>query len=217
MLYVSCPVIFMTQLVNQLIKDNYLKSDLVIEAFSEINRAEFVPKDLESAAESNVALPIGYGQTISQPLTVAIMLELLDVQRGHRVLDVGSGSGWSTALLSYIVGSSGKVFALERITDLYEVGPNYAGTVGGVKMGIAEFYLGDGSKGYPEEAPYDRILVSAMAKEIPEELKKQLKVGGKMVIPTEDNLYFLEKKSDTEFYEERFPGFAFVPLIIDKE
>lgn len=204
----------MSRLVNQLIKDGYLESDLVIDAFLEINRAEFVPEELESAAESNVALPIGYGQTISQPLTVAIMLELLDVKRGLKVLDVGSGSGWTTSLLSYIVGSEGKVIALERIKDLYEFGKNNADKFGYVKKGIARFYQEDGSKGFPQEAPYDRILVSAMTKEIPDELKKQLKIGGKMVIPTKNNLFFLEKKSETEFYEEQFPGFSFVPLII---
>lgn len=205
----------MSQLVNQLIKDGYLKSDLVIDAFSEINRAEFVPKEFELVAESDVALPIGYGQTISQPLTVAIMLELLDLQRGQKVLDVGSGSGWATALLSYIIGPEGKVIALERIKNLYEFGKKNVEKYGYIEKGIATFYQEDGSKGFPQEAPYDRILVSAMAKKIPEELKKQLKIGGKMVIPTKDSLYFLEKKSEAEFLEEQFPGFSFVPLIIE--
>jgi protein-L-isoaspartate(D-aspartate) O-methyltransferase len=205
--------LFMSQLVNQLIKNGYLKSDLIINAFSEINRVEFIPQKLEAAAESNVALPIGYGQTISQPLTVAIMLELLDVQRGQKVLDVGSGSGWTTTLLSHIVGSEGRVIALERIKDLYEFGKNNTDKYGYIEKGVASFYQVDGSGGFPQEAPFDRILVSAMAERIPEELKKQLKVGGKMVIPTKNNLYFLEKKSESEFYEEQFPGFSFVPLV----
>lgn len=205
----------MSQLVNQLIKDGYLKSDLVIDAFSEINRAEFVPMEFELSAESNVAFPIGNGQTISQPAVTAMMLELLDVQRGYKVLDVGSGSGWTTALISYIVGSGGKVIALERIKNLCEWGKNNTDKFGYVKKGIAYFYQKDGSLGFPEEAPFDRILVSAMAETIPEELKKQLKIGGKMVVPSKDNLYFLEKKNENEFYEEQFSGFAFVPLIIE--
>ncbi len=92
----------MSKLVNELIRQGYLKTDLLIEAFSEISRVEFVPHELEKEAEANVALPIGYGQTISQPLTVALMMELLDPQRGQNVLDIGSGSGWTTALLCYI-------------------------------------------------------------------------------------------------------------------
>lgn len=204
----------MSKLANQLIKDGYLKSDLVIDAFSEIGRVEFVPAELEFVADSDVALPIGYGQTVSQPTTVAIMLELLAAERGQKVLDVGSGSGWTTALLSYIVGSEGKVIAIERIEELCEMGEKNVDKFGYVKKGIAQFHKVDGNNGFPEEAPYDRILVSAMAPEVPEELKKQLKVGGKMVIPTKNSLYFLERKTETEFYEEQFPGFAFVPLII---
>lgn len=205
----------MSQLVNQLIKDGYLKSDLIIDAFSEINRLEFVPQEFELIAENNVALPIGNGQTISQPIVVAFMLELLDAQRGQKVLDVGSGSGWTTALLSYIVGSKGKVIALERIKKLLEWGEKNTDKFGYVKKGIAAFFQKDGSLGFPEEAPFDRILVSAMADNVPEELKKQLKIGGKMVVPSKNNLFFLEKKSENEFYEEQFPGFSFVPLIIE--
>lgn len=211
----TCYVIFMSQLVNQLIKDGYLKSDLIIDAFSEINRLEFVPQEFELIAENNVALPIGNGQTISQPSVVAMMLELLDAERGQKVLDVGSGSGWTTSLLSYIVGSKGKVIALERIKNLLEWGKKNTDKFGYVKRGVADFYQKDGNLGFPEEAPFDRILVSAMADNVPEELKKQLKIGGKMVVPSKNNLFFLEKRSESEFYEEQFPGFSFVPLIIE--
>lgn len=205
----------MSKLVNDLIKDGYLKTDLVIDAFSEISRMEFLPKELEGEADRNVALPIGHGQTISQPLTVAIMLELLDPQRGQRILDVGSGSGWTTALLSYIVGSQGKVIGLERIEALKRFGKDNADKFGYVKKGIAEFYAADGSIGFPPGAPFDRILVSAAAQKIPPALKDQLKVGGKMVIPVKNAVVYLEKKSETEFYKEEFPGFSFVPLIIE--
>lgn len=206
----------MSKLVNQLIKDGYLKSDLVIDAFWEIDRAEFVPEELIGEAEANIALPIGFGQTISQPMTVAFMLELLSPQRGQNILDIGSGSGWTTALLSYIVGKSGKVTAIEREEELKKMGENNVAKYGYLRDkgdSIAEFHTGDGTKGWIKNAPYDRILVSASAQSVPIELKKQLKIGGKMVIPLRHSLWYLEKKGEEEFAKEEFPGFEFVPLI----
>ena len=203
----------MSKLVNQLIEDGYLKTSLIIDAFSEISRIEFVREEFELEAEANVALPIGQGQTISQPLTVAVMLELLEPQPGHKILDVGSGSGWTTALLSYIVGEKGRVIALEIKKALKEFGEKNVDKFGYVKNGIAKFYAADGSKGFPNEAPYDRILVSAEASEVPEALKRQLKIEGKMVIPVKNSLWYLEKKGENDFYKEEYPGFAFVPLV----
>ncbi|TAK95585.1 protein-L-isoaspartate O-methyltransferase [Patescibacteria group bacterium] len=203
----------MSRLVNNLIRTGYLKSDPIIDAFSEMHRLEFVPEELESEAEANIPLPIGYGQTISQPLTVAFMLELLDPQAGQNILDVGSGSGWTTALLSYIVRAEGKVTALEVIPELCEVGKYNVNKFGFVKKGIAEFHCIDGTDGFAAKAPYDRILVSAMADDVPIELKNQLKVGGKMVIPVHNNIWYLERRAEDDFYKEEYPGFDFVPLV----
>lgn len=207
----------MNNLINRLIKEGYLKTDLIIDAFSEINRIEFLPEEFENQALADIALPIGYGQTISQPKTVAMMLDLLDAKRGQNVLDVGSGSGWTTALLCYIVGREGKVTALERIKDLLELGKGnvgkYSGYLKNGESGIAEFYSADGTKGFSENSPYDRILVSASINAIPEPLIKQLKIGGKMVIPVRDSLVYFEKRGESDFYKEEFPGFSFVPLI----
>lgn len=169
----------MNKLINNLIKDGYLKSDLIIDAFSKISRIEFVPRELESQANVDIALPIGYGQTISQPLTVAFMLELLDPQRGQKILDIGSGSGWTAALLSEIVGETGKVIAIERIKELVEFGKKNIEKFSYIKKGIAEVHYSDGSCGYPKESPYDRILVSASSPKVPEPLKDQLKMGEK--------------------------------------
>ena len=202
--------------INKLISEGYLKSDLIIDAFSEIGRTEFIPKELESEANADVPLPIGYGQTISQPRTVAFMFELLDPGRDQNVLDIGSGSGWTTAMLCYIVGRAGQVTALERIKELMELGKRNVAKYNYLKdeeNGIAEFHLGNGKEGFEKNAPYDRILVSASAIIIPEDLKKQLKIGGKMVITIKSNLVYLEKKGENEFAEEHFPGFAFVPLV----
>ena len=201
-------------MVNDLMVKGYLKSDLIIDAFSEISRVEFVPRELELEAEVDVALPIGYGQTISQPLVVAFMLELLDPQRGQKILDVGSGSGWTTALLAYIVGKEGKVIGIERIKELKKFGEKNVDKFSFIKKNIAQFRETDGSNGLPEEAPFDRILVSAVSYEIPEMLKKQLKVDGKLVMPIRNSIIYLEKRGENDFYTEEFPGFYFVPLVV---
>lgn len=203
----------MRRLVNDLMRKGYLKSDVIIDALSEIGRIEFIRSEFESEAEADIPLPIGFGQTISQPLTVAFMFELLNPQKGQNILDVGSGSGWTTSLLSYIVGSDGKVTAVERIPELCEWGKKNADKFKFVSDGIAEFYCDDGNKGFAKNAPYDRILVSAATKEVPEELKKQLKVGGKMVLPVHNDIWYIEKRGEDDFYKEEFPGFSFVPLI----
>lgn len=194
-------------------KGGYLKTDRIIDAFYHIGREEFVPDDLVKAASLNVPLPIGHGQTISQPMTVALMMELLDPREGQNILDLGSGSGWTTALLSYIVGEKGSVTAVERIRELCEFGEKNVEKFNFIKKGIAQFHCQDGSGGFAKNAPYDRILVSAMTEVIPRELKEQLAVGGKMVIPVRNTLCYLKKKGPDNFYEEKFPGFSFVPLV----
>ncbi len=203
----------MNQLTYSLMKKGYLKEDMLIDAFSDIDRVYFVPKDLESAAEKDISLPIGSGQTISQPFTVAFMLELLDPQPGQRILDVGSGSGWTTALLAHVVGKKGIVIGLERIKELYEKGKKNVDRYKYISKGIVEMNHMDGNKGCPRHAPYDRILVSASVEEVPKELKQQLKIGGKMVIPVRNSICYLEKNTDGNFKMEQFRGFAFVPLI----
>jgi len=203
----------MNEMTNNLMKDGYIKSDNVIEAFADIDRMEFVPQDLELQAEANIPLPIGYGQTISQPMTVAIMMELLDVQRGHNVLDIGSGSGWTTALLCHMVGEKGKVTAVEHVPELLEFGKNNVSKYGFIEKGIVEFHEGDGVDGYVKNAPYDRILVSASAMEVPDALEMQLKIGGKIVIPIHNRISYLKKNDEHDFYKEEYSGFSFVPLM----
>lgn len=203
----------MSRLVNELMRNGYLKSDTVISAFAAISRIEFVCEDLADAAEKNIPLPIGYGQTISQPLTVAFMLELLDVHPDQRILDIGSGSGWTTALLSHIVGEKGKVVGIEVIKELCEFGIKNVEKFGFIQKGIAEIHCIPGNEGFIKHAPYDRILVSAVVDEIPAAFKNQLKVGGKMVIPVHNAIWYVEKKGEDDFYIEKFPGFAFVPFV----
>ena len=201
-------------LIKELIKEGWLKSKKIIQAFENIRREDFVID--KSLADIDSALPIGYDQTISQPLVVAFMLEKLDPAPGEKILDVGSGSGWTTALLSHIVGQKGRVVGLEIIKELKEFGEKNVSKYNFINKGITEFHLTDGRKGWKEEAPYDKILCSAEAKELPSKLKKQLKVGGRIVIPIEDSICVFDKISDKEFLKKCYPGFVFVPLVKGK-
>lgn len=201
------------KLIDDLIKDGFLKSPRLIDAFRRVDRMSFVIDYVKNEAYRNTPLAIGFGQTISQPLTVAFMLELLDVKEGNKVLDVGSGSGWTTALLAELVGENGKVYGIEIIPELYEFGKANVMRYSYITKGIAEMYLGNGLYGLPDKAPFDRILCSAEAREIPEAFKEQLKIGGKMVLPMNNSLWLIEKKTETDFESEEFPGFVFVPLI----
>ncbi len=200
-------------LIDTLIKDNWLKDKKIISAFRNIKRADFCPDSVKGFSEENSPLPIGHGQTISQPLTVAFMLELLSLREGDKVLDIGFGSGWTTALISQIIGERGRVFAIESIPEIYNFGNENISKYSFLEKKIAFTILGDGKKGYKEEAPFDKILCSAASEEVPEELKKQLAIGGRMVIPIRSSIILIKKVSETEFKEEVFEGFSFVPLI----
>lgn len=178
-------------------------------AFAAAPRPLFLPPDQRRYAAVDAPLPIGFGVTNSQPSTVANMLELLDVRPGQKVLDVGSGSGWTTALLAELVGPGGQVYGVDRIeelvqrsTDALQSWPNAQ-----VKLAIPEVF------GLPEDGPFDRILVSAMAQEIPADLLAQLKPGGIMVIPVSSHMLRVQKTlaGDLEVSEEGL--YSFVPLL----
>ena len=200
-------------LINDLIKEGWLKTPRITEAFSKIKRVDFLPEDMKDLAEENTALSIGFGQTISQPQVVAFMLELLQPEVGEKILDIGSGSGWTTALLAEIVGEKGKVFALEAIPELKEFGEKNVSKYGFVDGGTVEFLCADGSKGLENKAPFDKILVSATAIKFYQAWKDQLKVGGKIVMPLSSSIWEFSKIGDDNFKEKEYPGFVFVPLV----
>jgi len=211
-------------LIDYLIKDGWLKTERIIKAFRVIKRKDFLPEDLKDSAELNTALPIGSGQTISQPLVVAFMLELLQPKKGEKILDIGSGSGWTTALLAEIVKEEGKVVAIEVIPELIEFGKKNVAKYNFIEKEIAEFVCADGRDGYKKEAPFDKILCSAaiysrisnkrdVVKEIPQSWKKQLKIGGRIVVPIRESIWLLIKKPDESFKSQEYPGFVFVPLV----
>jgi len=208
----------METLINELVKLGYLKTPEFIKAFRKIKRDDFMLEEFKEEATENYPLPIGFGQTISQPMTVAIMIEILQPQKGDKILDVGSGSGWTTALLAEIVGSKGKVFGIELIPELQKFGEDNVKKYSFIKSNRAIFKCTDGAKGLPSEAPFDKIHVAAAASHIPEKLIEQLKVGGKMIVPVgieSQDLVLIEKTSEKIYKEQRFPGFLFVPLITE--
>ena len=199
----------MHELVDAMIFSNVLNSPHIIDAFRTVDRKYFVPESLSEETYIDNALPIGNGQTISQPSTVAFMLEKLAPKKGDKVLDIGSGSGWTTALLCHIVGEKGSVTGVERVGPLVEQG----------QENLSQFHYNHGCIIKAEEKlglpgkQFDRILVSAAADEIPEELFPQLKVGGTLVIPVGNSIYKFKKISETQIEKEAFYGFIFVPLI----
>lgn len=200
-------------LIDNLIEEGWLKTPRIIEAFRKIKRVDFLPEDIKNLAELNEALPTGFGQTISQPLVVAFMIEQLDPKKGDKILDVGSGSGWTTALLAEIIGSEGKIVAIEVVPELMEFGKKNVEKYNFIERGIVEFICADGSKGYKKAAPFDKILVSATAPEISPAWKEQLKIGGRIVTPIGSSIWLFIKKTEKEFEEVEYLDFAFVPLI----
>ncbi len=197
------------ELVESLERKGITDSSL-LNAMREVEREKFLPSGMRANAYRDIALPIGYGQTISQPYTIGIMTQALNVKKGDKVLEIGTGSGYQAALLEKM---GAKVFSIERHFDIYNDALKRFD-----KMGIrVHCKHGDGTIGWEEYAPFDKIIVTAGSPGIPEQLKKQLVAGGKMVIPVGDKfsqtLIVLSKISESEYKTEHIPEFAFVPLI----
>ena len=197
------------KLVDHLINSGALYSNNIIEAFRNIDRIDFVPDSLYFDIYGDYPLQIGYGQTISQPTTVAMMLEMLEPKGGQDILDIGSGSGWTTALLSYIVKNNGYVIGLERIKELVEFGTK---NLNKYHFTNAKIIQADKSLGIPNKK-FDRILVSAAADTFPYELLEQLNNGGKLVVPVVNSIFEVFKSYDGEIEYTEHHGFMFVPLI----
>lgn len=186
------------------------KLDRINQALQQTPREEFLPSKIKAMAEIDAPIPIGYGQTNSQPYTVKKMLEWLGAGPGETVLDVGSGSGWTTALLSNIVGDKGKVIAVERIPELVQFGKENCQKL---ELGNVEFHQAGKKFGWPKQAPYKRILVSAAPSKLPAELIDQLELGGRMVIPVQNDIIVIDKDEQGQVSKTEHSGFAFVPLL----
>ena len=187
-------------------------SERILEAFSLVNRKNFLPEELRNQAYDDTALPIGNGQTISQPYTIALMLSELDLKKGKKVLEVGSGSGYVLALISKIIEKNGKVFGVEIIKKLAKKSKDALENYGNIKI-----YNKNGSSGLPEESPFDRILISAAVRDIPQKLLNQLKDKGILVAPKgpvfEQNIVVIQRQGDKFVTKSEIPGFVFVPFV----
>lgn len=194
----------------KLLEKKGIKDEKVLQAINTLPRHFFFDTALDSHAYEDKAFPIGEGQTISQPYTVAFQSELLEVQPGDKVLEIGTGSGYQAAIL-YLLGA--EVHSIEYQKKLFDKTKKFLS-----KLGISiHFYFGDGSQGIPAQAPFDKIIVTAGAPVIPTSLLKQLKVGGILVIPVGDRktqkMMKLTKKTDKKIIQEEYENFAFVPLL----
>jgi protein-L-isoaspartate(D-aspartate) O-methyltransferase len=183
----------------------------VLGAMERVPREAFLPEMFRDRAYENVALPVGHGQTISQPLVVAHMTEALEVGPRHKVLEIGTGSGYQAAVLAKLCR---RVFTIERYRDLLKQAEE---RFAALRIHNITTRHGDGSKSWPEQSPFDRIIVTAAAEEVPEILKQSLVDGGIMVIPVgedrrDQQLLRIRRKGD-EFITEDLGGVRFVPLV----
>lgn len=197
-----------------LLKSKGISDDRVLEAIRRIPRHLFIDSSFEDFAYQDKAFPILAGQTISQPYTVAFQTQLLDVQPDDKILEIGTGSGYQTAVL-YLMKA--KVYTIERQLELYKKTSKLLPQLG-YRPKIMTY--GDGYKGMPADAPFDKILVTAGAPEIPKALMAQLKIGGKLVIPVGKEIQTMQmliRKSAMEFEQHEYGDFKFVPMLENKK
>jgi len=200
------------KLVEELINKG-IKDLSVLYAIANVPRHLFMDSGFIDHAYQDKAFPIGSGQTISQPFTVAFQTELLNVKKGDKILEIGTGSGYQAAVLCEI---GAKVFTIERIKELYRKTSVFLPSI---NYRPKKMIYGDGNIGYVEESPYDGIIVTAGASEIPEKLFTQLKIGGRLVVPIGaevQKMVLYIKKAENEYEIKDFGDFQFVPLLKNK-
>lgn len=200
------------QMVDEQIARRGVRDARVLAAMREVPREAFVPEALQERAFDDGPLPIAAGQTISQPYVVAVMIEAAELAAGDRVLEIGAGSGYAAAVMSRIAA---KVYAIERHAELANAAAARLRRLGYDNVDVR---AGDGSRGWPEQAPFDAIIASAGAPAIPEALKEQLAIGGRLVMPVGDTprlqtLLKVRRISADTFAEENLGAVAFVPMI----
>ncbi len=196
---------------NYWIKGGVIKNASLLDAFEKVDRGDFIRKEDSAAAYADHPLPIGCGQTISQPTTVMMMLQWLDLEKDHSVLEVGAGSGYNAAILAYLAK---EVVTIERIPDLVAFARNNLESAG---ISNVKVILGDGKSGYSEQAPYDRIIITAAAGKVPYLLLEQLKMGGTLLTPLGPTrcceMTKFTKIDAHNCQRQKLGLFSFVPLI----
>lgn len=206
----------LSRLIDAFRQAGILRSSQIEEALRSVDRKNFVPSSLASLAYRDEALPIGEGQTISQPQTVVFMLELLQPQLGNHIMEIGYGSAWQTALLAHIVGESGRVYAIELLPPLCELGrtnlEKYPELLDRTTLSCQ-----NASAGLPEVAQHIQgfhgVIAAAEVPTVPETWREQLRIGGHLVYPKNRAIHQEIKKPDGTFAEKIFPGFLFVPFV----
>ncbi|MDO5835314.1 MAG: protein-L-isoaspartate O-methyltransferase [Methanobacterium sp.] len=202
-------------LVEKLFNQGYIKTEKVKEAMLKVPREEFMPPENSSYAYLDRPFPIGNGQTISAPHMVAILAEKLELTDGMNILEIGTGLGYNAAVVAEIMGDEGHVYTIERIPALVEKSRENLNKTGySQRVTVME---GDGTTGYPDKAPYDRIYGTASAPKIPEPLKEQLKIGGKLIMPVGSDYYqellLVMRISEDQYQTRNLGGVVFVPMI----
>ena len=197
------------------LKEKGISNEAVLDAMNEIPRHLFLDNAFDAIAYEDRAFPIGEGQTISQPYTVAYQTQLLEIQPYQKILEIGTGSAYQATVLAQM---GAKVFTIERQKKLFDKNKNY---IFKNKYPFLKFFYGDGFEGLPTYAPFDKILITAAAPHIPQKLLKQLKIGGCMVVPvnegdTHQRMLRITSQSDGTFTEEAFENFSFVPMLTGK-
>jgi protein-L-isoaspartate(D-aspartate) O-methyltransferase len=203
----------MRKLLVREVAEKGIKDMRVLEAMLTIPRHYFFDPIFETHAYEDKAFPIAAGQTISQPYTVAFQTELLEIQKGHKILEIGTGSGYQAAML---LEMGAEVYTIEYQEVLYNKTKKFLPRLGY----NPHFFLGDGSKGIPAHAPYDGIIVTAGAPSVPNDLLRQLKVGGKLIIPVGDGksqtMCKLTLQANNKVLKKEYNEFRFVPLLGEK-
>ncbi len=193
------------------LRRNGIRDENILAAMEAIPRHFFLDKAFEEWAYQDKAFPIGYEQTISQPYTVAYQTNLLEVKKRDKIMEIGTGSGYQAALLAAL---GARVYTIERQEALHNSAKKLLAKLG---FGHIRHFFRDGYKGLPEFAPFDKILVTAGASSIPEELKRQLKIGGILVVPVGNEnvqrMYKITRISEDEYLEEKLDNFRFVPFL----
>ncbi|NLI73763.1 MAG: protein-L-isoaspartate O-methyltransferase [Euryarchaeota archaeon] len=203
-----------SRLVKRLKAHGTVTDEKVLEAMGQVPRHEFLPSDLRSQAYVDSPLPIGMDQTISAPHMVGIMLEELELRPGHKVLEIGGGSGYHAALMGYMVRPDGIVYTVERLESLGKKAEEVIDHLG--YNDVVKIVIADGSAGLAEHAPYDRITVAAAAPGVPKPLEEQLADGGRMLVPVGGRGYqdlMLVTRNGDRLERTSLGGVVFVPLI----